>query len=317
LPKLRIFFATDLHASEKCYRKFLNAARVYEAEVLILGGDITGKMVVPIVEGEGHWKARFMGVDTDIKSAKDVSDMQVSIKDAGYYPYLTNVKEMEELNASPTAVKELFMKLMLEQVDRWVRLAEERLGSSKVKMFITGGNDDPMDIEPVLSSSKFVINPENQTVDLGLGFQMVSSGYGNITPWKCPRDVEEDVLLQKIEDVIAKVGDPSRAVFNLHVPPYDSGLDFAPQLDADLKPVATPGMGLMMVPVGSKSVRTVIEKYQPMLGLHGHIHESRGSIKVGKTVCINPGSEYGEGILRGVIIDLNENGVKSFVLTTG
>jgi hypothetical protein len=145
---------------------------------------------------------------------------------------------------------------------------------------------------------------------------MMSCGYGNMTPWKCPRDLEEDTLLQRIESIASQVKNPSRAIFNLHVPPYDSGLDIAPQLDEDLRPVVTPGIGIMTIPVGSKAVRTLIEKYQPMLGLHGHIHESRGSAKIGRTLCINPGSEYGEGILHGVIIDLDEKSM-SHVMTTG
>jgi Icc-related predicted phosphoesterase len=220
------------------------------------------------------------------------------------------------LNASPDKVRALFMKLMLEQVSRWMTLAEERLASTGVKMYVTGGNDDPLEIEPVLNSSKYVVNPENKVVDIGGGIEMVSSGFGNITPWKCPRDIEEDVLLSKLESIAAGVKTTETAVFNLHVPPYDSHLDMAPQLDKNLKVDAHAGTGVMMIPVGSTAVRKIIEKYQPMLGLHGHIHESRAVSKIGRTTCINPGSEYGEGFLRGVIIDLNQNGF-TYVLTSG
>jgi Icc-related predicted phosphoesterase len=317
LSRLRIFFATDLHASERCFRKFLNAAKAYGANVLILGGDVTGKMVVPIVEHNGQWKSTFMGVETLLKSSKELGDFESLISNSGYYPYRTNPSEMEEFTASPAGVHDLFMKLMLGRIEAWVRLAEERLASTGVKIFITGGNDDPVDIEPILNSSKFVVNPEGRVVDLDQGIEMVSSGYGNITPWKCPRDVTEDVLLQKIGSIASLAEDPARSVFNLHVPPYDSGLDLTPKLDDTLRPVSTPGMGVATVPVGSTAVRTVIEKYQPMLGIHGHIHESRGTVKIGRTLCINPGSEYGEGILRGVLIDIDEKAIKSYVFTTG
>jgi Icc-related predicted phosphoesterase len=317
LPHVRLFYATDLHASERCYRKFLNAAKVYDVNVLILGGDITGKMVIPIVQSRNTWKTKFMGVDTEVKSNTELSDLVTSIRNTGYYPHICSADEMESLNTSEEAIRDLFMRLMLDQVTSWIKLAEERLAFSGTKMFITGGNDDPIEIEPVLNSSGVIVNPENKVVELGLGVEMVSCGYGNITPWKCPRDLEEEVLLQKIENVASQLTNPLKAVFNLHVPPYDSGLDDAPQLDKNLKPVATPGVGLTMVPVGSKAVRTVIEKYQPMLGLHGHIHESRGSTKIGRTLCINPGSEYGESVLRGVIVDFDEKGIKSHVMTAG
>lgn len=312
----RIFFATDLHGSELCFKKFLSAAKAYSANVLILGGDLTGKMIVPIMENDGRWSAKFLGKDTQMKSRDELSKLESHIRNCGYYPYTSNKQEIEDLNASPDKVRALFMKLMLEQVSRWMTLAEERLASTGVKMYVTGGNDDPLEIEPVLDSSKYVVNPENKVVDIGGGIEMISSGFGNITPWKCPRDIEEDVLLSKLESIAAGVKTTETAVFNLHVPPYDSHLDMAPQLDKNLKVDAHAGTGVMMIPVGSTAVRKIIEKYQPMLGLHGHIHESRAVSKIGRTTCINPGSEYGEGFLRGVIVDLNQNGF-TYVLTSG
>ena len=316
MANFRIFFATDLHGSELCFKKFLSAAKAYSANVLILGGDLTGKMIVPIMENDGRWSAKFLGKDTQMKSRDELSKLESHIRNCGYYPYTSNKQEIEDLNASQDKVRALFMKLMLEQVSRWMTLAEERLASTGVKMYVTGGNDDPLEIEPVLNSSKYVVNPENRVVDIGGGIEMVSSGFGNITPWKCPRDIEEDILLSKLESIAAEVKTTETAVFNLHVPPYDSHLDMAPQLDKNLKVDAHAGTGVMMIPVGSTAVRKIIEKYQPMLGLHGHIHESRAVSKIGRTTCINPGSEYGEGFLRGVIIDLNQKGF-TYVLTSG
>jgi len=316
MANFRIFFATDLHGSELCFKKFLSAAKAYSANVLILGGDLTGKMIVPIMENDGRWSAKFLGKDTQMKSRDELSKLESHIRNCGYYPYTSNKQEIEDLNASADKVRALFMKLMLEQVSRWMTLAEERLASTGVKMYVTGGNDDPLEIEPVLNSSKYVVNPENRVVDIGGGIEMVSSGFGNITPWKCPRDIEEDILLSKLESIAAEVKTTETAVFNLHVPPYDSHLDMAPQLDKNLKVDAHAGTGVMMIPVGSTAVRKIIEKYQPMLGLHGHIHESRAVSKIGRTTCINPGSEYGEGFLRGVIIDLNQKGF-TYVLTSG
>jgi len=315
--KSRIFFVTDLHGSEPCFRKFLNAAKVYDAKVLILGGDLTGKMIVPIVENaEGHWNTKFQGKDMAVTSRDELSKLESQIRSCGYYPYIASRQEMNELESSAEKVHALFTKLMLEQVHRWMQLAEERLAPTGVKFYVTGGNDDPMEIEPLLNDSNYVINPENKVVDIGDGVEMVSSGFGNITPWKCPRDVDENVLLEKLEVLACQVKNTERAIFNLHVPPYDSGIDLAPQLDKTLKVDTHAGTGVTMVPVGSTAVRKIIEKYQPMIGLHGHIHESRGVSKIGRTTCINPGSEYGEGFLRGVAIDMDQKGF-TYVLTSG
>ena len=315
--KSRIFFVTDLHGSEPCFRKFLNAAKVYDAKVLILGGDLTGKMIVPIVENaEGHWNTKFQGQDMAVTSRDELSKLESQIRSCGYYPYIASKQEMNELESSAEKVHALFTTLMLEQVHRWMQLAEERLAPTGVKFYVTGGNDDPMEIEPLLNDSNYVINPENKVVDIGDGVEMVSSGFGNITPWKCPRDVDENVLLEKLEVLACQVKNTERAIFNLHVPPYDSGIDLAPQLDKTLKVDTHAGTGVTMVPVGSTAVRKIIEKYQPMIGLHGHIHESRGVSKIGRTTCINPGSEYGEGFLRGVAIDMDQKGF-TYVLTSG
>jgi Icc-related predicted phosphoesterase len=73
---------------------------------------------------------------------------------------------------------------------------------------------------------------------------------------------------------------------------------------------------MVITGVGSKAVRRAIETYQPILSLHGHIHESRGVATIGRTVCINPGSEYPDGVLRGAIVDFDRDGVKSYVLTS-
>jgi len=107
---------------------------------------------------------------------------------------------------------------------------------------------------------------------------------------------------------------PEKSIFNLHDPPFGSHLDEAPDLtkDLDLK-----GGGRITKSVGSVAVREAIEKHQPMLGLHGHIHESKGVTKIGRTTCINPGSVYEEGTLLGAIVDLEDRKVKQYYLTAG
>ncbi len=153
---------------------------------------------------------------------------------------------------------------------------------------------------------------------LGDGFELFGFGYANMTPWSCPRDIPDEELGVKLEAVVKQVKNPKRAVFDIHVPPYDTGIDEAPELTADMRVVLDSVGTPKMIPVGSKSVREIILKYQPMISLHGHIHESAGIRKLGETTIVNPGSEYGEGILRGAVIDLDpEKGLLNVNLVTG
>lgn len=312
----RIFYATDLHGSEKAYMKLLRAGEFYEANVVIVGGDITGKMIVPIIEqDDGTYRVNFLGEDKILKNEDEVKTVQQFIKDGGNYPYLTNEEEMRELAANKSLVEKLFSKLMIERLQEWFKKAEEKLNKD-IKLFITPGNDDSFDIDPVFDKFNLVVNPEGKVVEIDSYHEMISTGYSNITPWRCPRDVPEEQLAKKIEDMISQIKDIKNAIFNFHCPPFDSGLDTAPKLDEGFKPI-TGADGFKMIPVGSTAIREAIEKHQPLLSLHGHIHESRGTRLIGRTLCINPGSEYGEGILRGAIINLEKDRVKGYMLTSG
>jgi Icc-related predicted phosphoesterase len=316
--KTRMFYTTDLHGSEQCFLKFINSGKFYNASVLVCGGDITGKMIVPLIQtSAGGYEAEFLGKTQTAKGEDSVKELEKSIMYAGYYPLRTTKDEMTRLNANPAQVDKLFSDLMLERVARWVRMAEEKLKGTGVKCIITPGNDDRMDIDEALNASQFVINPEGKVVSIDDKCEMISTGYTNMTPWNCPRDVTEEELGKRIEDMTSKVANMQNCIFNFHCPPYDSNIDSAPKLDKDMKPIVSPGGEMLMIPVGSTAVRTAIEKNQPLLGLHGHIHESRGSAKIGRTLCLNPGSEYGEGILRGALITLDDGKVKSHQFTSG
>ena len=317
MANTRIFFTSDVHGSEVCFLKFLNAAKFYQANILILGGDITGKMIVPIVDqGDGTSVTEFLGTREVIKADEQRKALEKSIRNSGYYPYETTLDEFEKLQADKQLVNELFSKVMAAGVKRWVGIAEERLKGTAVKCYISPGNDDRFDIDPALRASSVVIYPEDEVLSIDDHHEMITSGWVGITPWKSPREVPEAELIKKFQPMIDKVQNMENAIFNLHNPPYETPIDLAPELDEDMKPVIRGG-SMSMVHVGSPTVRQVIEKYQPLLGIHGHIHEARGFVKIGRTLCINPGSEYGEGILRGAIINLDEKGVKNYMLTQG
>ncbi|MFX1520672.1 MAG: metallophosphoesterase [Promethearchaeota archaeon] len=317
--KTRIFYATDVHGSERCFMKFLNAGKFYRADILVMGGDITGKMVVPVVdEGNGIWATKFAGSSHRASNSEELEEIEKIVRATGFYPYRTNKQEVEELRANPDKLRQLFEQLMLESMDRWMRMAEKRLRDTEIKCFVSAGNDDIREVDSVLSSSDVVIHPDEKVLMIDDVHEMLSTGKSNMTPWNCPRDVTEEELEKHLEDLAGQVNNMEKCVFNIHVPPYGTGIDEAPELDENLKPKLAPGGGTISIPVGSKAVRTAIEKYQPLLGLHGHIHESKGTFKIGKTLCINPGSEYSEGILRGFLCDLDyKKGVKDFLFTSG
>ena len=308
---------TDVHGSDVCFRKFLNAAKFYKANVLILGGDITGKSMIPVVEtGNGTYECTYAGEDVVLKSREQADSLMKEMRDSGIYTIFVQPSEFEEFNARPEIASKVFNQLMLDGVKKWLKLAEERLKGSGTKCFISSGNDDIPEMDEVLDSLSFVINPERKVVRIDDAHEMITLGVVNHTPWHSPREVDEDVLQRMIEDMAMKLEKPENAIFNFHVPPINTPIDQAPKVSADLKPVVNAGH-VVMTSAGSVAVRKMIEKYQPLIGLHGHIHESKGVVKIGRTACFNPGSEYGEGVLRGVVGQLDDGKLKSYLLTSG
>jgi Icc-related predicted phosphoesterase len=309
----RVFFATDLHGSETCWKKFLSAAKFYGADVLICGGDMTGKAIVPIVSENGHYSYALGGQQQAITADK-VGEVEATIRRKGYYPLQMSVERLHELDADAEKRAACFQEVMLDGVERWMNMASEKLRGSGVRCFVCPGNDDEMEVDDVVRRSDFVELGEGRMVDIE-GFTMISTGWSNPTPWNTHREDSEEKLAERIEAMASQVPDPSRAIFNLHCPPFKSGLDEAPAIDADMRLIHG---GRALRPVGSTAVRAAIERHQPLLSLHGHIHESKGAVKIGKTLSINPGSAYEEGMLMGAIVQLDANkGIKSYQLVNG
>ena len=312
----RIFFTSDVHASDRCFRKFLNAAEIYRADALILGGDITGKVLVPIVEESGgSYRATLFGKDTKITKDK-LPEARKALQDAGQYSFVTDTDGLAQIQADRSKEEEVFNRAMREVLSSWLHLAEERLKGKAVKCYVSPGNDDRFEIDDLLSDSEHLVNPEGRVVELDGGYEMLTLGYANPTPWKSPREVPEEKLGGMIEAMASSVKRPDGAVYNLHVPPVDTLLDRAPAVGQDFNYVKE-GLGIKFVHAGSSAVRRSIEAHAPLLGLHGHIHESKGFVRIGRTLCLNPGSEYADGILRGAIVDLEKGRLKEFLLTSG
>jgi uncharacterized protein len=310
--KTRIFFATDIHGSDKCWIKFLNAAEYYKANVLILGGDLTSKGFIALLkQQDGSFKTNFRGLDYRMNSEVEVEDVEKKIRAGGFYSYRSTSQELVQYE-SPEKTRQLMIELAKESLQRWMKIAETKLSGKNIPFYLTGGNDDEFEIDDILRSTSVVQYVEGKIVTIDGEHEMISTGLGNKTPWSCPRDVTEEQL----ESVIAKMADQvknmSTCIFNIHVPPYNTRLDDAPELDKTMRMSAA-----NMVPVGSTAVRRCIEKYQPLVTLHGHIHESKGSYKMGKTLCLNPGSAYTDGVLQGVVVDLDGAKIKRFIPVSG
>ncbi len=311
---LRIYFATDVHGSEVCFRKFLAAARVYEADVIILGGDFAGKAIVPVLTENGMLRTRAGGEDVTV-SESEWDRLAGDLGKQGLYPVRMEAAELTRLEQDPDALDRLFRDEISAQMQRWCDLAAERLDPA-VRCIITPGNDDPLDADQVLAAHDRVECPELELCDLG-PVTMASLGVVPTTPWNTERECSEDELGKQIDEMLQQVPAGAPCILNLHCPPYASGLDEAPELDETLKPVIRGGRP-SIIPVGSTAVRDAIKRYQPVVGLHGHIHESRGAQKIGRTLCVNPGSDYSSGVLRGAIIDIAQDGsCLDFLLTTG
>lgn len=318
----RLYFATDLHGSERTYRKFINAGKFYEADILVMGGDITGKLLIPIIkESNGHYRATLQGRVEHLATQKELEDLIARLGILGFYHKVMGEDEYQTLSADEKAVNELFHEVARQRLVNWVDLAEERLAGTGKKCFVTGGNDDAPEVLTAIKreNTRSFFACEGEVVHVDDDHTMISVGYSTPTPWKTPREITDEKLGEIIEDMAAKVSDFSRTIFNFHDPPVDSSLDTCPMLDWDKDPPEPiiQGGQTVMYGAGSKSVRAAIEKYKPMLGLHGHIHESQSVAKIGRTTCINPGSEYGEGILRGCLVTFVDGEVRGYQMTSG
>lgn len=311
----KLFFATDVHGSEICWKKFISAGKFYEADVLILGGDITGKAIVPIIHsGNNTYRSVLLEQESILHGEDEVKEMEKRVRSRGYYPYRTNPDEMTEFKTSPEKINRVFISLVLKTAEDWLNYANEKLKGSGIRCFVAPGNDDMFELDDLVSSSHKVELSEGRVVQIDEHHEMISSGWTNPTPWHTYREASEEDLAVRLSAMISKVKDMRNCIFNLHVPPYGSGLDEAPELTKDLRPKLA---GNLLIPVGSKAVQQSIKDNQPLLGLHGHIHECKATARIGRTLCINPGSMYEQGYLSGALISLGKDKIESFVLTNG
>jgi Icc-related predicted phosphoesterase len=316
-PDVRVFFASDIHGSERCFRKFLNAVQFYEVDALVLGGDLTGKALVPIVDTEqGSYEATFMGSKRRTLREDELDAFRRSVRDAGYYPLVVTRDELARLSESELARTRAFEDAMTESLQAWRALADERLSARGVRCYFIAGNDDPMLVDDALAGSEWLVNVSRGRAAMVGDYEIVGMDYANQTPWDSEREVTEPELRELVDAAFVDVADPHRVIFNAHCPPRDTPLDKAPALTDDLRPVMAGGE-MVLASVGSAAIRDAIEAYQPAVALHGHVHESRAAVELGRTLCVNPGSEYAEGVLRGAVVGLSDGGVVDYQFVAG
>ena len=312
----RLFYAGDVHGSRVCWKKFVNAAAHYPADALVMGGDLTGKALVPIVrEGDGSYRARVIGELRTARTAEELDEMQAAISTNGMYPLIVEPDEATALAADSARRDQAFEKVLLDELRLWVELADERLAGTGTRAYVIPGNDDPWEIDAVLAAGSSVVACDETVERIG-PHEMVSLGYSNRTPWHTPRELGEEEIYTRLKRLVDQLEQPSRAILNVHVPPFESSLDTAYEVDEELRYV-TKGGRPHEIPTGSPAVRQIIEETQPLLSLHGHIHESKGVTRIGRTVAINPGSDYGSGHLDGCLVHLAPERVINQYLVSG
>jgi len=309
---IKLFFVTDIHGSNVCYRKFLNALPIYGADVAVLLGDLTGKVLVPLVDkGGDQWECTLMGQYREVNGQEELADIKKIVENAGYYWVHQTREEFNDTRSDPAKIDALFKSLVFQRVQEWLDLADERLEGKPFQMYMAPGNDDWFVIDDMIDNAKLVHPCDKRVVEID-HHEMITSSASNPTPWQTPREMSEEDLEKHLRELCVMVKNQDTAIYNFHVPPYGYSLDLCPKLDENLTMAADE-----KIHAGSLGAKAVIEQYQPLLGLHGHIHESRGAQKAGRTLLINPGSEYSEGILKGVIIMLDKKKIKDYVFTSG
>jgi Icc-related predicted phosphoesterase len=311
-----IYYASDVHGADRCWRKFLGAGRFYEVDALIMGGDLTGKAIIPIERlGDETYRAEFLGEVRRAGTATELERLLDAVRFNGMYPWQASAEEIGRFRDDQDARGRLFDQIILGELRRWIELADGRMSQYGIGVYVMAGNDDPWECDEIIEQATFVQPCDDRIVRVGT-HEMISSSYANPTPWNSPRELDENALYERINRMASQLESPERAIFNLHVPPYDSGLDTAQEITEDLEPVFVGGHPVQ-IPAGSHAVRQLIEEYQPLVSLHGHIHESRGAVRIGRTWAINSGSEYNSGRIHGAVVKLAEGDVVGHQLVVG
>ncbi len=314
---LTILYVADIHGSDRCFRKWLNAGAHYGADVLIVGGDLTGKILVPVTPAGTGWASRWDGADVHLETEAELATFAKMLREQGVYAHVASPEEIAAIRSDIAAERAAFTVHKLRQLEEWVGLADGRLRGRSVRAFVMAGNDDPADLDGVLSSGELIADVGDRVIELAPGIHMASVGESTPTPWHTPRELPDDELGAKMRRVVDELPADGVGIWNFHMPPYDTGVDVVPKLDEQLRVQYRAGQP-EMVPVGARSLRALIEERRPRIALHGHIHEGRGRYTIGPTVGFNPGSQYQDGVLLGILLQVSaQKGLRNYTFVAG
>lgn len=312
----RLLFASDLHGSNLVFKKLLDTAIAGNVHAVLIGGDITGKTLTPLVRRAGGvYQAEFKGGIRTAREGEELKVLQDDISNTGSYPIRLELDQYTEMQQNEKKKDERFLFEMTKRLEQWLFIAETKLKVKNIQFLPMCGNDDNWVLDKIIAASTFAQNPDYDIVLLADTFEVVGESRANMTPFNCPRDVNDEILEKSLRKKIQQLRDPQKSIFMLHTPPFNSNLDFAPELDDKLRPKYQAGNPIIH-PAGSRAVRKVIEEFQPILSLHGHIHESHAFAKIGRTLCINPGSESSSGLLRCYLVTMDKASIKGYMLIT-
>lgn len=313
---IRLLQAADFHGSNAAFRKFLSAVKQHGAQHAIITGDLTGKAIVPIIRENGRYVGWLFGNREVLETEAELARFQQKVGDCGMYDYVCDAAEASALEADPDALHALFVDRMNARLTEWLDFAGNYLAPLGVPLWVIPGNDDDRSVDPILDTATYARNVDHTVVELDEFHELVSLGDTSMTPWECPRDYPESHMVPTVKGLFEQVHNPARAIVNMHCPPRDTPIDQAPSLNAKLE-IEFEGGQVVMTSAGSAAIRAGLEQLQPLLSLHGHIHEARGTARIGRTLCLNPGSEYAEGIMKAAIVNLEPDRVKGYLLISG
>jgi Icc-related predicted phosphoesterase len=314
---LSILYVADIHGSDRCFRKWLNAGTHYGVDILIVGGDLTGKILVPVYRSNGRWSATWDGDDLTFETEDEFAAFARRLREHGVYAHLSSPEEVAAIRGSVELERAAFATHKVAQLREWIDLADSRLAGTSIRAYIMAGNDDPIDVDGVLDSGTLIQDVGDRVTELAPGVLMASIGESTPTPWNTPRELSDEALGEKMAEVVAGLPETGTTIWNFHMPPFDTGVDVVPRLDDQLRVQYRAGQP-DMIPVGARSLRALIAERQPTLALHGHIHEGRGRYTIGSTVGFNPGSQYQDGVLLGVIVRISpKRGLRSYSFVAG
>jgi Icc-related predicted phosphoesterase len=202
----KIYFVTDIHGSERCFRKFLNAGPLYKADVMIMGGDLAGKELLVISEKAGGSSYSFIvnGKSFEIETNEELKEAKQFISDLGFYSYVGQSEDIQAMQAEQTF--EAFMEtLMRERMLKWLEMAEQKLSTSKMPLYWMLGNDDPQSWASYLRDCPWGTYSEDGIIKIDDYHEMISWGYSNPTPWQTAREQSEEQLLVTLDFMTSNV----------------------------------------------------------------------------------------------------------------